>query len=142
MKTAKRPTAVSEIKTDPNLRIGFAKDHHQNFVDFCAVAETYKLHPSVMMKHISLCWLRRFKGAADDKAKSLMITDITQSIHGLWQVDAFISPEPWENIEEGPRNRDIRMINTVLDKAGIPGKKGKKAAKKPKVKPAKKKAVK
>ncbi len=142
MKTTKRPTAVSEIKTDPNLRISFMKEHHQNFVDFCAVAETYKLHPSVLMKHISLCWLRKFKGAPDDKAKSLMVTEITQSIHGLWQIDGFIKPEEWENIDESARNRDLRTVNNVLDKAGITRTTAKKRTAKPKPKPMKKKGTK
>ncbi len=120
MRPRKKIESVSDIVEDPAIRVVFPPDHHQDFIDFSNIADTYKLNLTVFARHVWMAWKRKFLSVADPQFKNKMISEVVQSMHGIEQLDVFKKNEEWENIEVPKQNRGIikpsRTIKIALDK--------------------------
>lgn len=132
MKTRKEIKSVSDIKKNPEIRTEFKKEHHQDFVDFSKIADTYKIPVFEIAKHILITWTKKFKGAPDNAAKMVMLSEVVQSIHGVNQIEMFTDPMQWGNIDtkddDKMKRGAGRLVKSGVFAASVPIPKRTKAA--------------
>lgn len=92
--------SLADIKNDPDFRITFPPDHHQDFLDLVAISDSIKVPLIPFGRHVLLVFKRKFMALKDANKEEAgrMITEVIQSMHGLHQINLFEKGDQWENI--------------------------------------------
>lgn len=117
MRPRNKIESISDIVKNPAIRVEFPPEHHQDFIDIGAVADTYNINMTNFARNIWLVWMRKFKTVADINFKNKMISEVIQSMHGIDQIDIFSKYETWENISGAKQLGPLKKPNKTMEKA-------------------------